>query len=58
VVPTGQFDLTVAAQTAPVSAEIGVRAAASFGGRAKGREVLVKKPDLRILYAQSVIRGC
>ena len=56
-VPAGADEFTFTANTNPVSADIYVRVSAGYGGVTKGREVLIRDPELRSLSVQSVIRG-
>jgi hypothetical protein len=56
-VPAGQTQETVRVETVAVEQTVHVRVSAAYGGTTRGREVLVKEPDLRVLYAQTVIRG-
>lgn len=56
-VPAGRTELTFQVGTAAVATSIHVRVSAAYGGATVGREVFVREADLRVLYAQTVVRA-
>ena len=54
---SGQTERTFQVTTRPIALDVNVRVEASFNGTTKGREIGIREPRLRVIYAQTVIRG-
>ena len=56
-VAAGDTAKTFRVTTNPSAVDVNVRVSAAYGGSAKGREVAIRQPGLKVIYVQSVIRG-
>ena len=56
-VPAGETELSFSVPSSPIATDRHLRVTAQYGGGTKGREILIRAPDLRALHVQSVIRS-